>query len=464
VPRIRGHVDGFEGTFLCGWAIALPGEGSCNIRVSNEAGDVIARGTAARRRKDLAALDLGRDDFSFQIPLTSLADTKQLHVYADDIEINGSPLDLEAREYYGTFLVLDGTAKGTITVRKNTKVAPLISIFDQDGTLIGEEAAIFHQPDDVQDFATASFDVFLRAEAYGRSESHLYAYANGVEFAQTRCELPLRGYLDVLTPTRWSGWLLSPVAPRKQFEIEVFRDGTRVAKGVCNISRPDLRDEFPGVGDAGFDLVSAPFTLEPMGTAEISVRLPGSDTELFDGPFLIGERPAIIEEARIVAQLAHSATLKLSPLQQSVLSDAMDAFIRTSRDRAGQFRLSGRRRKRGRTAQLCVIIPVYRDVVITSTCIESVLRHRNPDIHRIVLVNDCSPDEGMTEVRNNFSMHRNIFLLTNARNLGFVKTVNRAMQFCEPHDVVLLNSDTVIFAGALDELWHVAYSSRTLAP
>src|SRR5262249_21159336 len=145
--------------------------------------------------------------------------------------------------------------------------------------------------------------------------------------------------------------------------------------------------------------------------------------------------------------------------QRSVLIDAMDTFIKTSRGQSGQFKLRGQQLQNGPTAQLCVIIPVYKDAIATLTCIESVLHHRDAELHRVVLVNDCSPDEDMAALLGSYRENKNLFILTNETNLGFVKSANRAMSFCEPHDVLLLNSDTVIFNGALDELWRVAYSA-----
>jgi glycosyltransferase involved in cell wall biosynthesis len=48
-------------------------------------------------------------------------------------------------------------------------------------------------------------------------------------------------------------------------------------------------------------------------------------------------------------------------------------------------------------------------------------------------------------------------VLTNAAHCGFVQSVNRALTFCRG-DVLLLNSDTRLFAGSIDELWQAAQS------
>jgi len=56
----------------------------------------------------------------------------------------------------------------------------------------------------------------------------------------------------------------------------------------------------------------------------------------------------------------------------------------------------------------------------------------------------------------------NLHVLTNQQNLGFVKSVNRGMKFCEWGDVILLNSDALVFEGGFDELWRVAHSARDI--
>ncbi len=42
-----------------------------------------------------------------------------------------------------------------------------------------------------------------------------------------------------------------------------------------------------------------------------------------------------------------------------------------------------------------VVIPVYRGVELTRACVESVLLHSGEALGRVLLVNDCGPDEGM---------------------------------------------------------------------
>lgn len=109
---------------------------------------------------------------------------------------------------------------------------------------------------------------------------------------------------------------------------------------------------------------------------------------------------------------------------------------------------------------VAVIVPVYRDIDMTVTCVETAM----PAIlalpgAKLLAINDCSPDEGMQEALEALqqrwpdAMH----LLANDSNLGFVATVNRGMKHFADHDVVLLNSDVVLTQGWLARLQHDAY-------
>ena len=98
------------------------------------------------------------------------------------------------------------------------------------------------------------------------------------------------------------------------------------------------------------------------------------------------------------------------------------------------------------TRNVAVIVPVYADLKSVRICLESLLSavaDTDPH-HRIVLVNDATPDPGIAEYLNALRHHPSVSLLTNTRNLGFVGSVNRALERLDDEDVVLLNSDTVV--------------------
>jgi GT2 family glycosyltransferase len=107
--------------------------------------------------------------------------------------------------------------------------------------------------------------------------------------------------------------------------------------------------------------------------------------------------------------------------------------------------------------QLWVIVPVYDDPGATRACLEALMPEIEADPERrLILVNDAAPDPGMAEVLGAFAGHPRVELLHNPVNLGFVGTVNRALETAGPGDLLLLNADTLIPAGALDRLREAA--------
>ena len=111
---------------------------------------------------------------------------------------------------------------------------------------------------------------------------------------------------------------------------------------------------------------------------------------------------------------------------------------------------------------LSIIVPVYRNAELVRACVNSLLEHldevadRSP---RVLLINDSPDDEPVRQLLMEFSCgpHRSrIEVLTNEKNLGFVGAVNRGLDSArkESRDVLLVNSDTVTFAGTMRALLH----------
>lgn len=99
-----------------------------------------------------------------------------------------------------------------------------------------------------------------------------------------------------------------------------------------------------------------------------------------------------------------------------------------------------------------IIIPVYRGLPATRTCIESVLSATNKTPHEVIVFNDASPEPAIAQYLTELAHAGRITLLTNAQNMGFVATVNRALALDSDHDVLLLNSDTAVSGDWLDRI------------
>lgn len=108
-----------------------------------------------------------------------------------------------------------------------------------------------------------------------------------------------------------------------------------------------------------------------------------------------------------------------------------------------------------------VVIPVYGGVEFVEMCIESVVRCTAPE-HRILVVDDASPSAETRALLDRLAATTRIELRRNDENLGFVRTVNRAFALSETHDVVVLNSDTVVTPHWLEGLRSCAYSDASI--
>ncbi len=461
---ILGSVDRFEGAYLTGWAIAVPGESSCTIEVTDGSGHVVGSGRAARTRSDLSTLGYGHSNFAFRIPIPELGASETLCVRANAEELPGSPIMVGAGLHDGFAEIINGTVLGWVTERRAGFHAPKIRLVDQNDADVAWTRAVIDRSGNDPLYTPARYRIALPSSCYGLPELQLRVLADGAEFARVGCALRLVGFTDGVLPDRCAGWLLSPDAPKQRFDIEVLRNGHVVGAGACNLPRTDLREMHPLSWDVGFDIALDEPDREVMRTSELSLRIAGTGVELFGGPFVVGRRPAIVAAGRRAARLAHDDTVRLDDAERSVLQAALAEFTE-SRRRGSDYAVLKQARPTHRgdaVRRLSVIIPIYRDVAVTRACIDSVLRQRNPEADAVILLNDCSPDAGMADMLEPFAQVPNVFLLSNPQNCGFVQSVNRALGFCRSGDVVLLNSDTLIFDGGLDELWRAANSANDI--
>ncbi len=111
-----------------------------------------------------------------------------------------------------------------------------------------------------------------------------------------------------------------------------------------------------------------------------------------------------------------------------------------------------------------IVVPVYQGLDDTRLCLDSVLASTNKTPHRLIVINDASPDPELSAwLRDWAAQEPRITLLENSSNLGFVGTVNRGMALSDDRDVLLLNSDTEVANDWLDRLHRAAYHYHNVA-
>ncbi|MDO9396277.1 MAG: glycosyltransferase, partial [Herbiconiux sp.] len=108
-----------------------------------------------------------------------------------------------------------------------------------------------------------------------------------------------------------------------------------------------------------------------------------------------------------------------------------------------------------------IVVPIYGDLESLEACILSLIEHGELDRNRALLVNDCGPQADLIEARvlELIDGVAGIVYARNERNLGFGATCNRAVTELDDtgNDVLLLNSDAVLTAGAVRELQTVLH-------
>lgn len=96
-----------------------------------------------------------------------------------------------------------------------------------------------------------------------------------------------------------------------------------------------------------------------------------------------------------------------------------------------------------------IIIPYYNQQNYTWGCLNSISENLPEISFEIILVNDNS-----NEIFD-FAFIENIKIINNVENIGFLKSVNEAITIANGEYIYLLNNDTIVSKGFLDELYYV---------
>ena len=108
--------------------------------------------------------------------------------------------------------------------------------------------------------------------------------------------------------------------------------------------------------------------------------------------------------------------------------------------------------------KVTVIVPIYGDYNATQSCLES-LRRELSSYYNALLVDDATPDSDIAKYLAELNQEPHIRILTNARNLGFTGSVNRALSVVTQGDIIVLNCDTIVPPGFVGRLAAAARSS-----
>ena len=458
--QVQGHTDGVVGTYVSGWAMSSKGE-PCRITVHDADGTVLGSGIGGRRRSDLAVL-FGRADLGFRILVPKLGNQSELYIRANGVELSNSPISVGRELFDGDLVLRRDVAIGWVRARTPEAVLPLVTLHTEDGSVVGSAVAEYEADDSDPHAFRATFRIEIADSMFGIGEFALTAQANGRPFARAFGGLKLVGYLDLLDNSRCAGWLVCEAAPHRQLALQIVRDGTVVGRGRCTVERPDLREHYPIGWSNGFSiaLAAAERGTEP-GLHVISIRAEGGQAELLGGPHLSGSRFDFLSVTRGLSRLVHRSPspISLTDPERAVLQELLRRHLADRRhgphtDVIPALTTGARSMDR----PVDVLVPVYKGIEITEACIRSVLAVIRPN-DRLILIADCPPEAAMPAMLDRFRVDDAIILLQNDVNQGFVGSVNRGLSYSRDNDVLLLNSDTRLFLGGLEEMRRVLHEA-----
>ncbi|AUM75004.1 glycosyltransferase [Paracoccus jeotgali] len=221
----------------------------------------------------------------------------------------------------------------------------------------------------------------------------------------------IQAALDDLTPHLLSGWALDRAAPDRRFQIQIWLDGLPLAT---------IRNDLPGPPDA----YGQP---RPHGG--------------FACPLLLDW---------------------LEPGEHALTASFPDGTHLTRSITAGGNRPPRHRTAPVPTSEAAIIVPVFNAYDDVTRCIARLQRHTPPEIE-ILLIDDASTDPRIAPRLAQAAADPRIRVLTNPRNLGFTRTVNRGLEAVGRKHPILLNSDARVTPGWAHGLLRAATSHPRIA-
>lgn len=373
----------------------------------------------------------------------------ELLLRAAGLVLHRQPLSLDAEPVRGNVeAVRDYCLVGWVSAVSGDALPP--GIISVDGEPAGTFEARLPRAD-LNEFSplphTAGFMAPIPAEALDGEEHALELRFGGHVVGARRWKAAPRHRIGLAGPGHVEGWFHDDALADAPVSIALRVDGRIVQRGRAT---PHPAGEGADRAEAGFSLR---FTPVPPGT-EIELCA-GRDAQLRFAAFRQTGRHSAVDRMRRLAGevLALEAEFGVTiPWRRDMLTK-----LRRSGGLASVLSPAPAARAEAASPGIAVVVPVYRGMEETRACLASLAASlpRDPLIREIVLIDDASPEPGMAALLAEFAARGEVAVrvLANARNKGFVASVNRAIEAADPAcDVIVLNADTVVppgFAGRL---------------
>lgn len=108
--------------------------------------------------------------------------------------------------------------------------------------------------------------------------------------------------------------------------------------------------------------------------------------------------------------------------------------------------------------KLSIIIPVYKVEEYITTCLDTIFRQGvNEDIYEVIFINDGSPDNSSTLIKEAQEYHSNIILIEQ-ENAGVSAARNKGLEISQGEYVMFIDPDDCLKPGSLGKI--VDYISK----
>jgi GT2 family glycosyltransferase/glycosyltransferase involved in cell wall biosynthesis len=272
-----------------------------------------------------------------------------------------------------------------------------------------------------------------------------------------------------------AGWVVDKRSPQASVEVDFYLNGELVERKLASLERGDVAASGKGGPRCGF-WFAVPPRLRRGGVMKARLCPAGSGDSFDAHAYVFTPRDVLVRGMLSAAESLHRLGKVGAGQLAASLPAGADALLAVRRHFLPVVLENLRRdwkqlseviavpeRAPAESSTVDVIVPAYRGVAETLACVESVLSARLGCAFELTVVNDCSPQPELTQALRALSARHGFVLVENDVNLGFVRSVNKAMRLHEDRDVVLLNSDTVVADGWLDRMRVAALADSNIA-
>ncbi len=272
----------------------------------------------------------------------------------------------------------------------------------------------------------------------------------------------LRGHIDHVDENNIVGWLCDESYPNVNLLLDIYINDEKVTTIKCDTARYDLLEAGISNYKCGFSL-SLSNVIDKTKINIIKFKIYKTDISAFDEVIIQSNSSKILSLVTLqnkIRTLAHGEIKnEMVWINKEVIPYLIDGLRKETVSIPDSKDLI---LDRTESVETDVIIPVYKGIEETINCIESVFEVSCELKFNVIVINDCSPEPELTLSLRKLAKKLPFILLENEQNLGFVQTVNRGMRVNSNHDVLLLNSDTVVTDYWLDRIVSTAYSDTTI--